>query len=575
MQISQDFIQKIKDNIIISEFLHKYIQIIPAGNGRHKALCPFHNEKTPSFLINDDRGSYHCFGCGAHGDIISFLLEKENYNFIDAVKYLANLAGLTVPEKLFDQKSHEQSLADYDIFLQINNFFTQQLSNSQNIQGYLAKRGVTEDLIKYFNIGYAPSGKVMNDFIRAQKYSMSKLIALGIYRSVEGREPYFLFYNRVIFPIKNHSGHIIAFGGRVIDDSQPKYLNSPEHQYFKKREILFNWYNAKETIKEQKTAIVCEGYMDVIALQKYGFTNAVAPLGTAFSDAHLKILWQYSNRPIICLDGDIAGRKAMLRVAELALPLLLPGKNLAFNLLPKGQDPDDFLKQSNGKEQFKLNIDQALSLEEVLLRSILPQKDSFALEERSVIIKSLQNYAYKISDKIVQKQYLQYFNQAIFSFFRKKKYHKNISKTNMTKLDYVNSMKELDLLLFVSSKIDVLNDEVIEEEFSFVEFTHPELTKIQTYLLEVKENFDYEIYINWLGENIVELKELIISKLNEIKLSNYNLGWDFFFKSYYLEKLNNDRKKLNMLSQDEFNRANELQKKIFNLEQELNQLALD
>ena len=573
MQISQDFIQKIKDNIIISEFLHKYIQIIPAGNGRHKALCPFHNEKTPSFLINDDRGSYHCFGCGAHGDIISFLLEKENYNFIDAIKYLANLAGLTVPEKLFDQKLHEQSREDYDIFLQINDFFKQQLYNSQNIQGYLAKRGVTEDLIKYFNIGYAPSGKVMNDFVRAKQYSVSKLIELGVYRSVEGREPYFLFYNRVIFPIKNHSGHIIAFGGRVIDDSQPKYLNSPEHQYFKKREILFNWYNAKETIKEQKTAIVCEGYMDVIALQKYGFTNAVAPLGTAFSDVHLKILWQYSNRPIICLDGDIAGRKAMLRVAELALPLLLPGKNLAFNLLPQGQDPDDFLKQPNGKERFKQTMDQALPLEEILLRSILPQKDSFSVEERSMIMKSLQNYAYKISDKIVQKQYLQYFNQAIFQFFRKKKYHEDFIK-NIVKIDYKASMKELDLLLFVSSNMGILSDEKIEEEFSFIEFTHPEFVKIQTYLLEIREDFDRVIYITWLEENIMELKELFLSKLHKLKLSDHDLGWDFFYKSYYLEKLNKDRQKLNMLSQEEFDCANELQKKIFNLEQELNQLAL-
>jgi DNA primase len=312
MQISQDFIQKIKDNITISEFLQKYIQIIPAGHARHKALCPFHNEKTPSFLINDDKSSYHCFGCGAHGDAITFLIEKEGCSFVDAVKYLANMAGLQIPEKLFDVKAKEKANQDYQIFNEVTSFFEKKLSENNLIQQYLVERAINQSLIAEFNIGYAPPTKVMDEFVRSRGYSIEKLIELGVYRRVEDRDPYFLFYNRVIFPIKNHQGHIIAFGGRVVTDAQPKYINSPEHEYFKKREVLFNWYKAKEEIKSCHQVVVCEGYMDVLALHKNGFTNAVAPLGTAFSEYHLKILWQYCDKPVICLDGDVAGRRAML-----------------------------------------------------------------------------------------------------------------------------------------------------------------------------------------------------------------------------------------------------------------------
>lgn len=577
MQVSHDFVQKIKASITISEFLQKYLHIIPSGHNRYKALCPFHNEKTPSFIINDDRQLYHCFGCNAHGDVISFLVDKEGYSFVDAVKYLADYVGMAIPQSFYDEKVRVKDKEDYEILMEIKDFFKSQLSQYPEINKYLRSRNLSAELIERFEIGYAPDSKIMDQFVANKRYNINKLVELGVYKISANQKPYLLFHNRIIFPIYNHFGQVVAFGGRIIGQGQPKYLNSPEHRFFKKRDILFNLYHAKSAIKKVKTAVICEGYMDVIALHKHGMENAVAPLGTAFSESHLQVLWKYADKPVMCLDGDDAGRKAMIRAAHIAIPYLQPGKTLLFAILPQGKDPDDLLQEEEGEEKLqKLLNEQAVSLGEIIIAEVMRNRSADLPEERANIMQELNNYADKISNKLVKKQYLQYFNQACFHLFRQKKFSFAKVQYNIRLRESKVSQKELDLVLFICFNIAELQKENIEEEFSLIEFSHEELIKIQMYLLANTENFDIKQFEIWLAQNVTELKNIIIQKIKDhisaIDIDdNYKEGqWDFFYKSYYLEKLQNDYRLL--CDDEEHEKAVDVHNNIKKLYDELNDL---
>lgn len=574
MQVSQDFIQKLKNSITISEFLQKYITLIPAGHNRYKALCPFHNEKTPSFVINDERQLYHCFGCNAHGDVISFLTEKEGYDFIDAVKYIAESVGMTIPVDVQNNQLWIKDKQDFEILEEINNFFRQELFKYPEMVKYLSSRQVGKKLIDQFQIGYAPPTKVMDKFVSSKKYNIKKLVELGIYKLSDKQQPYFLFHNRIIFPIYNHFGQVVAFGGRIVGQGQPKYLNSPEHRFFKKREILFNLYHAKSEIKKQKTAIICEGYMDVVAMHNSAIRNVVAPLGTAFSETHLQVLWKHTDKSIMCLDGDEAGRKAMLRAAHIAIPYLQPGKSLLFVILPSGKDPDDLLNEAGGKEELQRLInDEAVSLGEILLSEVVSNRSFDLPEERAAIVEELNNYADKISNNLVKKQYLQYFNQACFNLFRQKKYKFSKVKSNIELKESSISRKELDLVLFVCFNIEELAKDSVEEEFSLIEFGHEELIKIQMYLLSVSEEFEIGKFKIWVSENIVELKDYILRIMEDMEKVRKVGSWQFFYKSYYLEKLQNDYRYFSG-SQDpeEYNKSTEILNSIKELKIELDRL---
>ena len=575
MQISSEIKQKIKDAITLSQFLGKDLQLTRVANNRYKALCPFHNEKTPSFFIDDEKQAYHCFGCSAHGDIYSFLIENKGYDFVAAVKYLADYAAIPLPENNQANNITSYDRKDYQIFAKINEFFQQNLPKFARPKQYLINRGIAQDLIAKFGIGYAPDVKTMNQFVQKQGYDIAKLIELGIYRKSANSDPYFLFYNRIIFPISNHKGEIIAFGGRIIDQGQPKYLNSPEHKYFKKHQILYNLYHAKDAIRKNNNVILCEGYMDVISLANHGFMNAVAPLGTAISAEHLQILWRYVDRPIICLDGDAAGKKAMVRAAHIALPYLRPGKSLSFAILPEKQDPDDLLNTANGKEKLQYLLENAVSLGEVMIDDVITKRAVDIPEERAAIIEELNNYADKIMDQLVRKQYLQYFNQACFALFRNKKINlKNIKNTNKITLSHCDiSARELDVIMFVIFNIDSLKQDKIEEEFSLIEFSHENLIKIQTYLLSMIDDFTMDHFKKWLADNLLKEQKVILDAIANIEvIASETVGWEILYKSLLLEKMQQEFQLLCRSSDEaEYNRASEIYRDIQKLQNELQQ----
>ncbi len=357
----------------MSEVIGKAIPIRRAGREFH-ALCPFHKEKTPSFTINDEKGFYHCFGCGAHGDVIGFVKDYEHLGYREAVERLAGLAGLTVPQPTraeVERQSREQSLQQ--VMEVVTGWLEHQLEQSAEgelARRYVLERGISAETLARFRIGYAPADR--DALLRAMKphgISERQLVEVGMLIQVEGREPYSRFRRRLMFPIRDRKSRVIAFGGRVLpgepNEDAPKYLNSPETLLFHKGRQLYNLDLARRPAFDHGRLLIAEGYMDVVALAQAGVAAAVAPLGTAITAEQLQLCWQLVDTPTLCLDGDNAGQRAMVRAMDLALPLLVPGKSLNMAVLPPGEDPDSLVRNI-GRAAFDAVIDQASPLSTVL-----------------------------------------------------------------------------------------------------------------------------------------------------------------------------------------------------------------
>ena len=568
MKYSQELIQKIKDSVPISSLIGSYVKLISSGNMRYKGLCPFHNEKTPSFTVSDDKANYHCFGCGAHGDVISFLQDKENLTFNEAVEKLAIKAAIPLPkENVVTKKEQEKLDYEYEIIASFNEFFKEKLQNSIAFT-YLAKRQLSEELRQEFELGYAPSRFEINEFVKKNKYEMKDLLNLGLFRKGE-KNNYFFLSERLIFPIHNHFGKIVAFGGRILGEGQPKYINSPEYKFFKKREVLYNFHKAKSEIRKTKQVFVCEGYMDVISVFAAGIKNVVAPLGTAFSEAHLKLLWKFCDAPVICLDGDQAGINAMQRIANLALPDLEPNKTLNFVILPENMDPDDILKKI-----FKKQIP--------LSRYFLNHYCDDAIETpeaRIGILQELQNIAKSIKHNDVRDEYFKFFKEEFYKFYHKKQdYSKYSSPSNLKITRAKLPLEEVDIILFIALNIESLQDSQIEENFAMLELSSPYLTELQEYLLQNLADFNMEEFRKIIiakGKN--EFTDFFIQKLNLLTIiendsAKKNIKYEYLTRKITLAKLKQEYKEnINSTNLEQENLAFKLQQDIQNLEMELNE----
>jgi len=348
MTLTPQFLDELRARISLSTLIGKSVKVQKAGR-EYKACCPFHNEKTPSFTINDEKGFYHCFGCGAHGDAIRWMTDHRGLPFMEAVKELAATAGLDVPAPdPRAAKRAEQAKGLHDAMTAAQDFFVVQLDSIEGAEAraYLNKRGINEETRRAFGFGFAPDsrGKLKNAL---KEFGDPMLIEAGLLIDPDGeRESYDRFRGRLMLPIRDIRGRVIAFGGRILGQGEPKYLNSPDTPLFDKGRTLYNIDRASPASRQTGRIIVVEGYMDVIALAQAGFADAVAPLGTALTEHQIERLWKMVEVPILCFDGDSAGQKAAIRAAMRALPLLRPGHSLCFATLPAGQDPDDLLRDS-------------------------------------------------------------------------------------------------------------------------------------------------------------------------------------------------------------------------------------
>lgn len=374
--LPSSFIAELKERVTLSDLIRPAIGSWDRKKSNPSrrdwwSPCPFHQEKSSSFHVDDNKGFYHCFGCGAHGSAIDWVMERQKLNFIEATKQLAEIAGMTLPEMSPEMAAKQkQSRTLYDVLSEANNFYRQALFSRSGEQAryYISeKRNLNDAILNSFGIGYAPNHRTaIIDALKGKGFDLKDIIASGLaIQPDDGRPAYDRFRDRIMFPVLDRRNNIITFGGRALSkEAKAKYLNGPETDIFYKSRQLYNLNKAIQSSNKGQI-LVCEGYMDVIALAKYGFDFGVAPMGTALTDAQIELLWKFSSEPILCFDGDKAGIKAAWRALEKLLPMLKAGYSAQFIFLPNGLDPDDFLEQ-NGKEAFQKLIDNAYSLSHVL-----------------------------------------------------------------------------------------------------------------------------------------------------------------------------------------------------------------
>lgn len=378
-RIPRVFINDLLARTDIVDLIDARVKLKKQGKNFH-ACCPFHNEKTPSFTVNGEKQFYHCFGCGAHGNAIDFLMNFDRLEFVESIEELATSHGLDVPYEAGSgpsQMERHQRQSLYQLMENLKGFYQQglQQSSAQPARDYLDRRGLSAEIINYFAIGYAPAGwdNVLKRFGK-QSEDRESLMEAGMLVSNDKGRTYDRFRDRVMFPIRDKRGRVIGFGGRVLGNDTPKYLNSPETPIFHKGRQLYGLYEAVKNHPEPARLLVVEGYMDVVALAQYGIDYAVASLGTSTTAEHIQLLFRSTDTVICCYDGDRAGREAAWRALETALPYMNDGRQLRFMFLPDGEDPDTLVRKE-GKEAFEARMEQAMPLSSFLFDSLLPQVD--------------------------------------------------------------------------------------------------------------------------------------------------------------------------------------------------------
>jgi DNA primase len=419
MAFPPGFLDELRGRISLAGLVGRRVRLVRRGR-EFGGLCPFHHEKTPSFYVVEDKNFFHCFGCGAHGDAIGFVMRADNLDFLEAVERLAAEAGLAVPqatpeerEKARRQKTLLETLEAAATFYEARLWSPAGAA----ARSYLEARGLDPDTIRRFRLGWASDDRQALRRALAADCTEALLVEAGLLHQPENGEPFDYFRGRVMFPIGDRAGRVIAFGGRVVGDGQPKYLNSPESPVFEKGRVLYGWSAARAASADGGAAIVTEGYMDVIALNRAGFASAVAPLGTALGEFQLQELWRLGPEPILCFDGDAAGQRAAIRALRRALPLLRPGHSLRFATLPAGEDPDSLIRRA-GRESFDEVVAAARPLSGMLWEIELGAGPVDTPERRADLDRRLTEDVALIADPTVRTEYRRFVRGQLFAMSR-------------------------------------------------------------------------------------------------------------------------------------------------------------
>ena len=483
MSLPNGFLDELRSRICLSDVVGRKVQWdlrkSNQARGDMWAPCPFHQEKTASFHVDDNKGFYYCFGCQAKGDAIGFIKETENVNFIEAVEILASEVGLQMPE--FDPKSKEKADRNkilLEIMEQSVNFFRLTLNSNQGKHAleYLKKRGICSDAIERFEIGFAPADQtILTQKLIDKGYDLEAIIETGMsVKSDESNRLYDRFRGRVMFPIRDSRGRCIAFGGRSLDPAaRAKYLNSPETPLFDKGSNLYNLVSARSAVGRGEPLIVTEGYMDVIALDSGNFNGAIAPLGTAVTEKQLQLMWRISPEPIIALDGDKAGLRAAYRLIDLSLPLLRTGKALRFSIMPEGKDPDDLIR-NEGASVFKNLIDEAVPMVDLIWKRETEGKSFDSPERRSGLDKSLSDAIALIKEKNLKNHYRDALFQARRQFFGRQ----NTGKTEFKSNSRLMPQSDTKSSFLVAADEKTVSAQIRESTIIAVLMNFPELIEI-------------------------------------------------------------------------------------------------
>jgi DNA primase len=519
MGFSPDFLDEIRHRVGLADLIGRQTKLTKRGR-EYVGLCPFHKEKSPSFTVNEDKGFYHCFGCGAHGSAFDFVSNTEGVGFPEAVERLAGQVGLQVPTSSPEERERaERSKTLRDVVEAAAGWFESQLASQpgEEARRYLAGRGVAPEISKRFRVGFAPESKsALKEAMVARGFTEDLLIQAGLLGVPDdGRASYDYFRNRLMFPICDHRGQVIAFGGRTLGEARAKYLNSPETPLFHKGNVLYNLHQVAPQVRDGGSILVVEGYMDVIGLAAAGIGNAVAPLGTALTETQMAILWKKVPEPILCFDGDRAGKSAAYRAAERAIPELKPGYSLCFAMLPEGEDPDSLVR-SRGQSAMEELLDRPLDLSDLMWDMLTEGKTFDTPSRRSGLDKDMDQLTRQIQDEKVRGHYSRYLRGRINDLIgssrpnARSKNEKNWRpdgkykqkpnqgrgttevKNSQIVLGGVNLVpRERALLLAPLNHPEMLTG--IEEEFGMIEFLTPALDNLRNEILRiVLENPDLD-----------------------------------------------------------------------------------
>ena len=404
--IPREFIDELLSRVDIIDVIHSRVPLKKAGR-EYKACCPFHNEKTPSFTVSPSKQFYHCFGCGQHGSALSFLMEYEHLDFVEAVESLANSLGLEVPREQGKQgkKAATKCSRDlYDLMEEASHYYQLQLKSTQQAVEYLKNRGLDGQTSKQFGIGFSPDSWDAIKSHLSHHYTTRQLLDAGLLIQKEDTgKTYDRFRNRIMFPIRDKRGRVIGFGGRVMGDELPKYLNSPETPIFSKGTELYGFYEARKNTRKLEQLLVVEGYMDVIALAQFGISYAVATLGTATTTEHIRQMFRAVSTITFCFDGDRAGKDAAWRAMENALPLLNDNKEIRFLFLEEGEDPDTQIRKV-GKEGFESLLDSAITLTDYLINTLQARHNISTREGKAHLLNDAGSLLKSIPESLIKEQ---------------------------------------------------------------------------------------------------------------------------------------------------------------------------
>ena len=504
MSFSKNDLELIKSKIILSQEIEKKTKVIKKGKDSW-CCCLFHDEKTPSCKINDDLGSYYCFGCGAKGDIFTIYTELYNFPFPEAVKELAQRAGIRIVDN-FDSNINKKNDKIYKILEISAKWFQDNLFKSNLCKEYLSKRNLTDETIKYFKLGFSSNPKItLYDFLKEQNFKDKEILESNVVKLDKNNKIRDFFYNRLMFPISNEFGKIVGFGGRVLDNSNPKYINSPESDFFKKRNILYNLYNVKQNIRSKKNMLICEGYMDVISLYDKNIKTAVAPLGTSLTDSHLQLSWKYVNKPTLMFDGDASGLKASFKSAIMSLPHLTPSKLLQFVILPNEYDPDTYINEFSLKK-FATYLKNPLSIVDFIFQESSKSINLQKSDNKVIFDNYIDELVSNIKDSKIRYFYKNEFKSL---FFKKlKSFSNKINTINI--IPQKNSLKDKQIFSFITAYLN-----------------HIKLRN-QIYLLLSKSDLLNKYQTEFL--NFIHKSDLVEVNIDDINTNNFSITFSEIYQ---------------------------------------------
>lgn len=487
-RIPQHKIEEVRDRTSLADVVRGHVSLKRKGRDLW-GCCPFHQEKSPSFQVREREGYYHCFGCGAHGNAIDFVMQMQGLPFPEAVEKLAGAAGVTIEREQVNPEEKKRRYDGLEALERATIWFERGLKGAP--RDYFLKRGLSPETIEKFRLGYAPDEwRDLKHGLQSEGFSEKTLLDTALVRrSEKGGEPYDTFRNRVMFPIINMQGKPVAFGGRVLDGSEPKYLNSPQTTFFNKSNLLYALYHAAPHIRKDDMAILVEGYMDVIGLYEAGVKCAVAPMGTAVTEEQVDLLWRYHDTPTICLDGDTAGQQAATRLANRVLGVLKAGKGLKFALMPEGHDPDSYVA-AHGREKFLKLMAECRTLEDVLWQDLKQGVTLSSGQGRATVEKRIGEMTKNIKDDTTRKHLFGAMRDRMWDEIKSRRGTGKQTKTThiswegaQVKTEHGAGSVQQMLLALVLHEPDILP--LISEEFAQLEYTDKTQAHLQGKLFSV------------------------------------------------------------------------------------------